>query len=79
MRKTVMALALTMVVGLAFMPIEGKAQMGPGYGMGQGGGYVMGPGMMGQGWGHGMGHGMMHRGVGPGMTGHGYGYEPQYQ
>ncbi len=90
MKKILVFLALALVLGLAFYPIEGKSQMGPGMmGGGQycpycgryvgpGGGYGMGPGMMGGG----MGPGMM----GPGMMGRGmmcpwYGpqYGPQYQ
>jgi hypothetical protein len=50
MRKTVYMVALAFVIGLAFYPIEGKAQMGSGMmrnGYGQGNG--MGSGMMG-GW-----------------------------
>jgi hypothetical protein len=76
-------------VGLIFMLTEGRAQRGPGYGMG--------PGMMGRGgYGgepqycpycgsyigpYGMGPGMMGPGygMGPGMMHRGYGYGPQYQ
>jgi len=85
MKKIVMvglAMLVGLVIGLTFLPIEGKAQMGPG--MMGGYGYGMGPGMMGRGWGPGMmgpGYGM-----GSGMTwcpgygyGYGYGYGPQYQ
>jgi hypothetical protein len=83
-------LALALVLGLTLYPIEGKAQMGPAYGMG--------PGMIGGGgyggsycpycgqyWGpsggyggYGMGPGMMRPGygygMGPWMMGPGYGY-----
>ena len=85
MKKIVMvglAMLVGLVIGLTFLPIEGKAQMGPG--MMGGYGYGMGPRMMGRGWGPGMmgpGYGM-----GSGMTwcpgygyGYGYGYGPQYQ
>jgi hypothetical protein len=74
MRKIIALLALAFVLGL--YPIEGSAQMGPGYGMG--------PGMMGRGgyggWycpycgnylGPGGGYGGY--GMGPGMMGRGYG------
>jgi len=67
MKKIVMvglAMLVALVIGLTFLPIEGKAQMGPG--MMGGYGYGMGPGMMGRGW-------------GPGMMCPGYGYGPQYQ
>ena len=53
MKKIVMvslAMLVVLVIGLTFLPIEGKAQMGPG----MMGGYWMGPGMMGRGWGPGM-------------------------
>jgi hypothetical protein len=43
MKKMMFILALELVFGLAFYPLEGKAQMGPGM-MGRG----MGPGMMGE-------------------------------
>lgn len=73
---------VALATGLTFLPIEGKAQMGPG--MMGGYGYGMGPGMMGPGMmGRGMGPGMMGPGygMGPGMMcpGYGYGYGPQYQ
>jgi hypothetical protein len=90
MRKTIPLLALALVLGLTLYPIHGRAQMGPGYGMGPGmmgygyGGYGMGPGMMGYGYGgYGMGPGMMAGpgygcyGMGPWMMPHygmGYGY-----
>jgi hypothetical protein len=90
MRKTVLFLALALVLGLTLLPIEGRAQWGPGYGMGPGmmgyggyGGYGMGPGMMGYGGygGYGMGPGMMGGpgygcyGMGPWMMRHyGMGY-----
>jgi hypothetical protein len=76
MRKTIPFLALALVLGLTLYPIEGRAQMGPGYGMG--------PGMMG-GWGYGgwycpycgqyLGPGRSYGGygMGPGMMGPGYG------
>jgi hypothetical protein len=82
MRRTIPLLALALVLGLTLYPIEGRAQMGPGYGMGPGmmgygyGGYGMGPGMMGRGYGgYGMGPGMMGYGygMGPGMMGYGMG------
>ena len=72
MKRSVLMVALALVIGLALYPIEGKAQMGSGMmrnGYGQGGG--MGSGMMG-GQGSGMGQGMM----GPG---YGYQQNPQYQ
>jgi hypothetical protein len=69
MRKTIPFWALALVLGLTLYPIEGTAQMGPGYGMGPdmmgpgyGCGYGMGPWMMGPGYGHGYG-------MGPGMMG----------
>jgi hypothetical protein len=70
MNKIALMAGLVLLIGLAFYPIEGKAQMGPGYGYG----YGMGPGMMGPGYGYGYG-------MGPGMMGpgYGYGYCPQYQ
>jgi hypothetical protein len=68
MNKLALMAVLALVIGVTFYPIEGKAQMGPGYGYG----YGMGPGMMGPGYGYGMGPGMM----GPG---YGYQYGPQYQ
>jgi hypothetical protein len=78
MNKLALIAALALVIGLAFYPTAGKAQMGPGYGYG----YGMGPGMMGPGYGYGygMGPGMMGPGygygyrMGPGMMGPGYGY-----
>jgi len=75
MKKIVMvglAMVVALVIGLTFIPIEGKAQMGPG----MMGGYGMGPGMMGRG----MGLGMMNPGygMGSGMTCC-PGYGPQYQ
>jgi hypothetical protein len=75
MKKIIPFLAL--VLGLTLYPIEGRAQMGPGYGMG--------PGMMG-GWGYGgwycpyrgqysgPGGGYGGYGMGPGMMGPSYGY-----
>jgi hypothetical protein len=45
MKKTMFILALALVFGLAFYPLEGKAQMGPGM---MHRGYGMGPGMMGE-------------------------------
>jgi hypothetical protein len=77
MRKTIPFLALALVLGLTLYPIEGRAQMGPGYGMG--------PGMMG-GWGYGgwycpyggqysgPGRGYGGYGMAPWMMGPGYGY-----
>jgi hypothetical protein len=83
MNKIALMGVLALVIGLSLYPIEGNAQMGPGYG------YGMGPGMMGPGYGYGyhMGPGMMGPGygygygMGPGMMGPGYGYQygPQYQ
>jgi hypothetical protein len=76
MRKIILILFATLIVGVAFYSVEGYAQMGQGYGPG----YGMGPGMMGQGYGYGMGPGMMGPGygygygMGPGMMGQGYGY-----
>ena len=63
MKKSILALALVLVMGLTLFPVEGEAQtdcdMGPG---------MMGRGMMGPGKGYGMmGRGMM----GPGMMGMG--------
>jgi hypothetical protein len=76
MRKTIPFLVLALILGLTLYPIEGRAQMGSGYGMG--------PGMMGGGgyggWycpycgqysGPGGGYGGY--GMGPGMMGYGYG------
>jgi hypothetical protein len=82
MNKFALTAVLALLVGLIFYPIEGKAQMGPGYGYG----YGMGPGMMGPGYGYGygMGPGMMGPGygygygMGPGMMRPGYGYQYQY-
>jgi len=84
MRKSMLALALVVVLGIIMFPVEGKTQ-GPGM-MGRGGQYwnycpycgsYMGPGMRGHGYG--MGPGMMGPGYGmrPGMMGPGYG--PQYK
>jgi len=75
MKKIVMVglvASVVLAIGLTFLPIEGKAQMG-GYGYGMCSG-MMGPGMMGRGMGpgYGMGAGMM-------CPGYGYGYGPQYQ
>ncbi len=83
MKKMMLILSLVLVLELAFYPLEGKAQMGPGM---MHRGYSMGSGMMGRGgyggWycpycgqymgpggGYGMGPGMMGRGMGPGMMG----------
>jgi hypothetical protein len=75
MKKIIPFLALALVLGL--YPIEGSAQMGPGYGMGPrmmggyGGGYCPYCGnYLGPGGGYG-GYGM-----GPGMMGYGYGMGP---
>jgi rubrerythrin len=46
MKKTMLILAIVLILGLALYPSEGKAQMGPGM---MGRGPMMGPGMMG-GW-----------------------------
>ena len=52
-RLTLMAV-LALLITVAFYPLEGKAQMGPGMmGPGYGQGYGMGPGMMGPGYGYG--------------------------
>jgi hypothetical protein len=72
MRFFLLMVALGLVIGLAFYPMEGMAQMGSGMmrnGYGQGSG--MGSGMMG-----GQGSGM-----GPGMMGPGYSNQenPRYQ
>jgi hypothetical protein len=85
-KKLVLLVALPVILGLSFYPLEAKAQGGPGYGPGYGmgpgygPGYGMGPGMMyGPGYGYGMGPGMMGPGygpgygMGPGMMGPGYG------
>ncbi len=44
MKNIMLILLMTLVLGLTIYPMEGKAQMGPGYGMGQGmmGGWGMG-------------------------------------
>jgi hypothetical protein len=69
MKKTIPILAFALILGLTLYPIEGRAQMGPGYG-----GYGMGPGIMGPGYGgYGMGPGYGGYGMGPGMMGPGYG------
>jgi hypothetical protein len=81
MKKIVMVglvAPVALAIGLTFLPIEGKAQMGTG--MMGGYGYGMGPGMMGRG----MGPSMMGPGYGMGAgmmccPGYGYGYGPQYQ
>jgi hypothetical protein len=95
MKRLTLITVLALLITVALYPLEGKAQMGPGYGPGYGQGYGMGPGMMGPGYGpgygqgYGMGPGMMGPGygpgygqgygMGPGMMGPGYGYGPQYQ
>jgi hypothetical protein len=73
MKKVTFAVALILVIGLAFTALDGSAQMGLG---------MMGPGYdswngMGSGM---MGGGMMGRGMGPGTIGPGYRdeYGPQY-
>jgi hypothetical protein len=78
MKKGLLALAVSVMLGLASTPL--LAQGGPGYG-GYGPGWGMGPGMMwgygGYGGGYGPGWGM-----GPGMMwgyGYGPGYGPGYQ
>jgi hypothetical protein len=48
MNKIALMGVLALVIGLSLYPIEGNAQMGPGYGYG----YGMGPGMMGPGYGY---------------------------
>jgi hypothetical protein len=48
MNKLALTVVLALVFGLSFLPIEAKAQMGPGCGYG----YGMGPGMMGPGYGY---------------------------
>jgi len=86
MRKSMLALALVVVLGIIMFPMEAKSQMGPGM---MGRGYGMGPGMMGRGYGQqqqgdwnycpycgtpqgpGPGYGM-----GQGMMGPGYGRGP---
>jgi hypothetical protein len=77
MRRLFITATLALALGIFLLPVEGKAQMGPGMmdpGWGYGPGYygygpgMMGPGMMGPGYGY--GYGMM----GPGMMGPGYGY-----
>jgi hypothetical protein len=78
MRKLLLIATLALALGLILVPLEGRAQMGPGmmdpgwgYGPGMmGPGYGYGPGMMGPGYGY--GYGM----TGPGMMGPGYGYGP---
>jgi hypothetical protein len=93
MKKLVLLVALSVILGLSIYPLEAKAQGGPGYGPGYGmgpgygPGYGMGPGMMygpGYGPGYGMGPGMMYGpgygpgyGMGPGMM-YGPGYGPGY-
>jgi hypothetical protein len=70
MRRLLLTATLALALGLILLPVEGKAQMGPGMvepGWGYGPG-MMGPGMMGRGY-YGYGHGMM---------GPGWGYGPQY-
>jgi len=82
MKKIILLLFATVLIGFALYSVEGNAQMGqeygPGYGMtsgmmGQGynSAYSMGPGMMGSG--NGMGQGMMGSG-----NGYGQQYGPQY-
>ena len=50
MRKSMLTLALVVVLGIIMFPMEAKSQMGPGM---MGRGYGMGPGMMGPGYGYG--------------------------
>ena len=85
MKRSTLALAVILALGLILFPMEAKTQMGPGM-MGQGGygdwnfcpycGGHLGPGMMGPGYG--MGPGMMHRGWGMGPQ-YGPQYGPRYQ
>ena len=82
MKRTILLLFATVLIGFTLYSVEGNAQMGQGYGPG----YGMGSGMMGQGYnsGYGMGQGMMGsgNGMGQGMMGSGNGYDrqngPQY-
>jgi hypothetical protein len=82
MKKTILLLFATVFVGFALYSVDGNAQMGRGYGPGDG----MGSGMMGQGYNsnYGMGPGMMGSGSGMGQgmmgsdNGNGSQYGPQY-
>jgi len=67
MRKIILLVFVTAVIGVVFYSIKGFAQMGNGYGTG----YGMGSGMMGSG--SGMGQGMMGSDNGNGRQ-----YGPQY-
>ena len=67
MKKIILLLFVTAVIGVVFYSIKGFAQMGNGYGTG----YGMGSGMMGSG--SGMGQGMMGSDNGNGRQ-----YGPQY-
>lgn len=64
MRRLLITATLALALGLVLLPVEGKAQMGPGM---MDPGYGYGPGMMGPGY-----------GMGPGMMGPGWGSGPQY-
>jgi len=89
MRKSMLALALVVVLGIIMFPMEAKSQMGPrmmgrGYGQQQQEGWNYCPycgAPQGPGPGYGMGQGMMGPGYGrgPGMMGPGNGYGPRYQ
>ena len=76
MKRTILLLFATVLIGFTLYSVEGNAQMGQGYGPG----YGMGSGMMGQGnnSGYGMGQGMMDSGNGYGQQ-NGPQYGRQYQ
>ena len=82
MKKTILLLFATVLIGFTLYSAEGNAQMGRGYGSG----YGMGSGMMGQGHnsGYSAGPGMIESGSGMGQgmmsSGNGYGQQngPQY-
>jgi hypothetical protein len=85
MKRVMISLAVLLLASVILLPLEGRAQTGPGMMGPQGYGdwnycpYCGAP--LGPGGGYGMGPGMMGPGYGggPGMMGPRYGYGPQYQ